>query len=137
MTISCLTEIRFKYASLAIFACCLAVVSIRSLAQAPVSASVRSTDEHQLPAPFQASLPSIYIAGDSTASYHPDRDHEGMPHRRIGVFFSGIFRSEQGQRRQSCAWRPFQPHIHDGGSVGQGCRTVVAQRHSSDTAWAK
>jgi hypothetical protein len=91
MTISCLTEIRFKYASLAIFACCLAVVSIRSLAQAPVSASVRSTDEHQLPAPFQASLPSIYIAGDSTASYHPDRDHEGMPHRRIGVFFPAFF----------------------------------------------
>jgi len=92
MTISYLTEIRFKYASLAIFACCLAVVSIRSLAQPPVSASVQATDEHQLPAPFQASLPSIYIVGDSTASYHPDRDHEGYAAPQgWGVFFPAFF----------------------------------------------
>jgi rhamnogalacturonan acetylesterase len=29
--------------------------------------------EHEAAAPFNASLPSIFIVGDSTASYHPDR----------------------------------------------------------------
>ncbi|ADW70524.1 GDSL-type esterase/lipase family protein [Granulicella tundricola] len=33
--------------------------------------------EKELPAPFNPALPTIFIVGDSTASYHPDRTDEG------------------------------------------------------------
>jgi rhamnogalacturonan acetylesterase len=92
MTISSPAKTRSKYMLLAIVVCCFAVASVGGVAQAPTTAPVHVTDEHQVPAPFQASLPSIYIVGDSTASYHPDRDHEGYAAPQgWGVFFPAFF----------------------------------------------
>lgn len=45
-----------------------------------------------LPAPFDPKLPTIYIVGDSTASYHPDPMLEGYAAGQgWGVFFSAFF----------------------------------------------
>lgn len=44
------------------------------------------------PASFNPMLPTIYIVGDSTASYHPDPNHEGYTAAQgWGVFFSAFF----------------------------------------------
>lgn len=48
--------------------------------------------EQQPEAPFNASLPSIYLVGDSTASYHPDRLNEGAAAvQGWGVFLTAFF----------------------------------------------
>jgi rhamnogalacturonan acetylesterase len=48
--------------------------------------------EHEAAAPFNASLPSIFIVGDSTASYHPDRMNEGAAAvQGWGVFLPAFF----------------------------------------------
>jgi lysophospholipase L1-like esterase len=67
----------------------------------PGSSSVNREQNQQLAvtaysdlpqAPFNPQLPTIYIVGDSTASYHPDPDHEGYAAGQgWGVFFSAFF----------------------------------------------
>jgi hypothetical protein len=93
MTISSLTKRRFNYLPPAIVGCCLVFASVGGVAQTPVTPPVHATDEHQLPAPFPASLPSIFIVGDSTANYHPDRDHEGY------AFFPAFFEKRPPNRK--------------------------------------
>jgi rhamnogalacturonan acetylesterase len=48
--------------------------------------------EQQPAAPFKATLPSIFLVGDSTASYHPDRLNEGAAAvQGWGVFMTAFF----------------------------------------------
>jgi rhamnogalacturonan acetylesterase len=96
MTISSAVDTRYKYMILAIAAGCLVIASVGGVAQAPATPAVHATDEHRWPAPFQVSLPSIYIVGDSTASYHPDRDQEGYAAPQgWGVFFPAFFNPDK------------------------------------------
>jgi rhamnogalacturonan acetylesterase len=91
MTIPSPATTRSKYMPRAIVAC-LVFASVGVVAQAPATPAVHPANGHQLPAPFQVSLPSIYIVGDSTASYHPDRDYEGYAAPQgWGVFFPAFF----------------------------------------------
>jgi rhamnogalacturonan acetylesterase len=100
MTIYPSTGIRFKCLFLGALTGCLVCVSSPVLAQAPVTGAaqvsavpvVHATDEEQLAAPFNPALHSIFIVGDSTASYHADRGHEGYAAPQgWGVFFSAFF----------------------------------------------
>lgn len=71
----------------------------------PGSSSIRQEQNRQLaadvysdlpPARFNPKLPTIYIVGDSTASYHPDPNHEGYAAGQgWGVFFSAFFDSDK------------------------------------------
>src|SRR5580698_3654256 len=63
-----------------------------SPSQPPRAAADAYYPEHESDAPFNASLPSIFIVGDSTASYHPDRMNEGAAAiQGWGVFLPAFF----------------------------------------------
>jgi rhamnogalacturonan acetylesterase len=70
----------------------LACAHLTAAAQSPVVPAVHASDEQQLPAPFNPALHSIFVVGDSTASYHADRAHEGYAAAQgWGVFFYAFF----------------------------------------------
>jgi rhamnogalacturonan acetylesterase len=65
-------------------------------AQTPAAPAHAAADayypEQQPAAPFNVALPSIFIVGDSTASYHPDRTNEGAAAvQGWGVFLTAFF----------------------------------------------
>jgi rhamnogalacturonan acetylesterase len=65
------------------------VAQRKPLAPAPANAYY---PEHQPAEPFNATLPSIFIVSDSTASYHPDRTNEAAAAAQgWGVFFPAFF----------------------------------------------
>lgn len=68
-----------------------------------------------LPAPFNPSLPTIYIVGDSTASYHPDPRHESYAAGQgWGVFFSAFF-------------NPNKVNVVNAARGGRSSRTYITQ----------
>lgn len=61
-----------------------------TLLENPKSAGTAYSDSPH--APYNSRLPTIYIIGDSTASYHPDPKHEGYAAGQgWGIFFSAFF----------------------------------------------
>jgi lysophospholipase L1-like esterase len=61
-------------------------------AQSPAVPVVHLSDAQQLTEPFNPSLHSIFVVGDSTAAYHIDRMNEGYAEAQgWGVFFYAFF----------------------------------------------
>ncbi len=71
--------------------------------------------DNSLPAPFNPSLPTIYIVGDSTASYHPDPKHESYAAGQgWGVFLSAFF-------------NPDKVNVVNAARGGRSSRTYITQ----------
>jgi rhamnogalacturonan acetylesterase len=71
---------------------CVAFAQIPAQPPTPVPPIVHLSDAQQLPEPFNPTLHSIFIVGDSTAAYHIDRMNEGYAEAQgWGVFFYAFF----------------------------------------------
>ena len=71
---------------------CIASAQTQAQPSAPPVPIVHASDAQQLPEPFNPKLSSIFVVGDSTATYHIDRMNEGYAEAQgWGVFFYAFF----------------------------------------------
>jgi rhamnogalacturonan acetylesterase len=91
---------RSRYFHIVALAGFIAGASVSALSQTPAAGAtqpptipvVHASDAQQLPEPFNPTLHSVFIVGDSTAAYHVDRTNEGYAEAQgCGVFFYAFF----------------------------------------------